>query len=217
MANEANCRLCGLPNPTAPVREGELAFCCFGCRELFRCFGNDVLAAGGEGVRGPDASRRYKTAYLWIDGMHCSSCELLIERLALGRRGVHAAAASYATSTARIEYDADLIDESDLPAILDRLGYRARLREAEAPEYDERQDLLRLLSGGSLAAMVMMLTMVFIYPLHAGVATAADFEAIRWVAFDVTPKALFVLCSILVFYVGLPILRGAWIASGSAC
>jgi Cu2+-exporting ATPase len=211
MTQISSCRLCGLPNPRVPVREGGHAFCCYGCREVFRCFGDEALPVHRERMHEPAAAPQGKTAYLWIDGMHCASCEFLIEKLVLGTPGIHAATASYATSTARVVYEPGLIRESDLPALLDRFGYSARLRGAAAPEYDERQDLLRVLTGGCLAAFVMMLSMLFIYPIHAGLAVAADFDAMRWVAFEVTPKALFVLCSILVFYVGLPILRGAWI------
>ncbi|MEO8124828.1 MAG: cation transporter, partial [Burkholderiales bacterium] len=151
MTELSNCRLCGLPNPRLPVREGEHAFCCYGCREVFRSFGDEALAVARERIPEPAAAPQGKTAYLWIDGMHCASCEFLIEKLAIGTRGIQAATASYATSTARVVYDPGLIQESELPAIMDRFGYRARLRDADAPEYDERQDLLRVLTGGCLA------------------------------------------------------------------
>jgi Cu2+-exporting ATPase len=209
MTDVSKCRLCGLPVAEPPVREGGQTFCCHGCREVFRWFGDERVSVGGAAA--PAAPAHCRTAFLWIDGMHCASCERLIERLALRARGVVAAASSYATSTARIVYDPAEIGEKELPAVLGRLGYRARLRDTDAPEYDERRDLLRLLTGGCLAAVVMMLSMLFIYPIHAGLAVAADFDPMRWIAFDLTPKALFVLSTILVFYVGLPILRGAWI------
>ena len=202
----SNCQLCGLPNPVSPARDQGRAFCCRGCLEVFRCFG--AAAVGGQAAE-TAAAPNGSEAYLWIDGMHCTSCEYLIEKLALGTRGILAAASSYATSTAKIVYDPEQIRECDLPAAVGRFGYRARLRDDEAPVYDERPELLRVLTGGCLAGVVMMLTLLFISPIHAGLATPADFDMVRWVAFDVTPKALFVLSSILVFYVGLPILRGA--------
>ena len=52
-------------------------------------------------------------AFLWIDGMHCASCEFLIEKLALKHPGVLAAASNYATATARIVYDLSLIHISE--------------------------------------------------------------------------------------------------------
>ena len=81
--------------------------------------------------------------------MHCASCEFLIAKIASKTRGVFAAVSSYATSTAKIIYDPALIRESELPALFARSGYQARLRGEAAPDYDERQDLLRLLTGGS--------------------------------------------------------------------
>lgn len=204
-----NCKLCGLPTPTPSLRDDGHDFCCYGCREVYRCFGDDIFAADGEAARQMAPQPQGKEAYLWIDGMHCASCEFLIEKIALKTRGVLAAVSSYATSTAKIVYDPNLVGEQELAATLSQSGYRARLRGEVAPEYDERQDLLRVLAGACLASAVMMLTVLFVYPIHGGFAVPADFEAIRWVAFVLTPIALFVLTSILVFYVGLPILRGA--------
>lgn len=204
------CKLCGLPAPDPPIEDAGHAFCCFGCREVYRTFGEDVFAAEKVSPRDAAPPPQGSEAYLWIDGMHCASCEFLIEKLALKHPGVLAAASSYATATAKIVYDPDIVGEADLPALLSRAGYRARLRGEAAPEYDERQDLLRLLTGATVASSLMMLTFLFIYPIHGGFLTAADYGEIRWLAFTVTPAALLFLSSILVFYVGWPILRGAW-------
>lgn len=207
------CAHCGLPAPARPLRDRGQAFCCFGCVALHRLFADGTFAAA-TGNRGaatePPPPAAGKEAYLWVDGMHCSSCEILIERMASRARGVLAAASSYATSTVRIVYDPGLIDESDLPAVLSRAGYRARLRTDHAPELDDRRDLLRLFTGACLASVVMMLSLVFLYPIHAGLVEASEYRSIRWVAFEVAPKAMLVLTTVLVFYVGMPVLRGAW-------
>ncbi len=203
-----NCDLCGLPAPAPPVREGGLAFCCVACREVSRALGDAALSRS----RAEPDPPRGREAFFWIDGMHCASCERLVERAAARAGGVLAAAASYATGTAKLVYDPALTSE---PAVRDAIrlpGYRLRLRSERAPEYDERPDLLRLLTGACLAGAVMMLSFLFVYPIHGGFAAAQDYEAIRWVAFGVTPVALFALTSVLVFYVGWPILRGAWTA-----
>jgi len=210
------CQLCGLPAPDPPIEDVGHAFCCYGCREVYRVFGEDVFAAAKVSPRNtanpahtapePQGSE----AFLWIDGMHCASCEFLIEKLALKHPGVLAAASNYATATARIVYDPAIVKEAELPALVSRAGYRARLRNEPQPEYDDRQDLLRLLTGATAASSVMMLTLLFIYPIHGGFLTVEDYGALRWLAFGLTPVALFFLSSILVFYVGWPILRGAW-------
>jgi len=150
-------------------------------------------------------------AFLRIDGMHCSACEYLIERTAIKVPGILAVSSSYATSTAKIVYDPDLIDESELPEVLSVAGYCARLRTDPAPPYDERQALLRLVIGVGLTAVVMMLYLAFFYPTHLGLVDVRDLHPVRWLAFWAVPRALLVLTTVLVFYVGAPIFRGAWI------
>ncbi len=206
------CRLCGLPTPTTPIRGDGHAFCCFGCRAVYQFFGEHVLAGATpvQVQRTPSAPEGAE-AFLRIDGMHCSSCELLIERMALRVDGILAAASSYATSTAKIVYDPDLIDESELPEILSVAGYRAQLRGDALSEYDERQPLLRLIVGVGLAIVVMMLYLAFYYPTHLGLVELSELRPIDWLVFRAVPGALLVLTTVLVFYVGAPIFRGAWI------
>lgn len=146
-----------------------------------------------------------------IDGMHCSSCEILIERTALRVKGILSVASSYATSTAKIVYDPDRIDETELPQALSLAGYRARLRTDDRPDNDNRQSLLRLLTGVGLTLLVMMLYLAFFYPTNLGLVELQELAPVGWLAFYAAPRAMFVLSTILVFYVGAPILRGAWI------
>ncbi|MBI5898963.1 MAG: cation-translocating P-type ATPase [Rhodocyclales bacterium] len=205
-----HCKLCGLPNPTSPLRDAGHEFCCHGCREVYRCFGETAAAA--ERPATTTTPPQAREAFLWVDGMHCASCEYLIERLAPRTPGILAATSSYASGTVKIAYDPALIDEAQLPAAIGRAGYRARLRDEAAPEHDERPELLRLLTAVCLASPVMMLTLLFVYPVHGGFVQPGDYEAIGWLAFTATPLALFVFTTLLAFYVGWPILRGAWTA-----
>lgn len=206
-----SCDLCGLPLPKQPVSGENHDFCCIGCREVFLALGEGVLGAQREVTKNPTPLPGGAEAFLWVEGMHCSSCELLIERLAHDIPGVLAAVSNYATSTAKINYDPAVVNAAELPALLSCYGYRARLREAPAPEYDERPDLLRLFTGATVASFVMMLTFLFIYPVHGGWLAPEEYGELRWLAFHVAPRFLFFLTTILVFFVGWPILRGAWI------
>lgn len=206
-----HCKLCGLPNPASPLCDAGHEFCCHGCREVYRCFGDAVFAAD-RAVVAEAPPTRTREAFLWVEGMHCASCEYLIEKLAPRTPGILAAASSYASGTVKISYDPAVLDEAQLPAVIARAGYRARLRDEAPPEHDERPELLRLLTAGCLASPVMMLTLLFVYPVHGGFARPEDYEAIGWLAFTATPMALFLFTTLLVFYVGWPILRGAWTA-----
>ncbi len=204
------CQLCGLPLPKPPVSDDGHDFCCIGCREVYRTFGEEIFAARQARPRAATPAAEGREAYLWIDGMHCASCEFLVERLAQKIPGVLAAESSYATAAARLTYDPARVSEAELPRRLSRHGYRARLRHEPAPEYDERPDLLRLVCGVTAASLVMMLTFLFIYPVHGGWLTMEDYYEIRWLAFEAVPAFICLLTTILVFYVGWPVLRGAW-------
>ena len=205
------CTLCGLPLPKPPVSDAGHDFCCIGCREVYRAFGEDALVPAKVSPRETAPPPGSREAFLWIDGMHCASCEFLIGKLALKHPGVLDVASSYATATARIAYDPAQVKEAELPRLLSRHGYRARLRGEPAPEHEEGLDLLRLVSGVTAASLVMMLTFIFIYPIHGGWLTVDDYGAMRRLAFTAVPVFLFFLTTILVFFVGWPILRGAWI------
>lgn len=207
------CRLCELPTPTPPIEADGLAFCCFGCMEVYRNFGAGIL--GSRSAKADDPSteiaedENLQEAFLRIEGMHCSSCEFLIERLALKVDGVRSVSSSYATSTAKVVYDPDIVAEADLPAAFNRAGYRARLSRDQAPAYDYRLDLLRLLTGLVLWVIVMMLYVAFFYPSHLGLVDPDDLAPIGWLAYDIAPWAMFYATTVMIGYVGAPIFRGA--------
>ncbi|MCG3188999.1 MAG: Copper-exporting P-type ATPase [Burkholderiaceae bacterium] len=156
-----------------------------------------------------DAPVAGEQAFFHVDGMHCASCERLISHVAAGVEGVLSMRACYTTGTAKVVYDPARIAESELSGRLSVAGYRFRPRGEPIPEYDENADLLRMLAGCCVASAVMMLSFVFVYPLHAGWVDPQDYAAIGWLAFSLVPSALFVLTTVQVFYVGAPILRGA--------
>ncbi|MBL4614492.1 MAG: cation-translocating P-type ATPase [Magnetovibrio sp.] len=210
-----DCTLCGLPTLTPPLESDGHAFCCFGCQEVYRNFGADVLFNEPTSLSSTDAallpSGNYNEAFLRIEGMHCSSCEYLIERMAVKVNGIVSAASSYATSTAKIVYDPDIIQEDDLSNALKISGYKTRLSSEGMPEYDNRMDLLRLVVGLTFGGLVMMLYVAFFYPTHLGVIEKSDFDVIGWLAYSAAPWSIFGLTTVLIIYVAAPIFRGAWI------
>ena len=205
-----DCKLCGLP--AAPdLEEDGHAFCCTGCMGVYRHFGHIILPAPDTETRETPAEPEGEVAYLRIDGMHCSSCEILIERLASKIDGIASAKTSYATASAKIIYDPDRINEADLPELISSTGYRARFSGDEAPAYDYSMPMLRLITAESLAATVMMLYLAFYYPVHLGIVDMAELEPVRWLVHSAAPVALLILTSIMIFYVAIPIFRGAWV------
>ncbi len=141
--------------------------------------------------------------------MHCASCEILIEHLADRVKGVVAVSASYATSTAKVVYDPEAITEAELPDLLSQAGYRLSARSESKPQPDSNIALFRVIVASSLASVVMMLYLAFYYPTHLGIVDYSELEPVAWLAFKAVPTAIFLLTTIMVVYVGLPIFRGA--------
>lgn len=135
------CTLCDLSTPQPPVTDEDVEgeFCCRGCLEVYRTFGDvdpekvdtdAIRTASDDGVT-PDRNdtetvpEDAETAYLSIDGLHCSTCELFIEATASDIDGVYDAEASYSTDMARVSYDPESCDREALPDELSRFGYYA--------------------------------------------------------------------------------------------
>ena len=55
--------------------------------------------------------------------MHCASCVATIERVLSRTAGVHSASVNYATESALIEFDENIISELDLAKVMDGAGY----------------------------------------------------------------------------------------------
>ncbi|MFV0514802.1 MAG: heavy metal translocating P-type ATPase [Jhaorihella sp.] len=141
--------------------------------------------------------------------MHCSSCEMLIDRMADRIGALLSVRSNYATATARVVYDPEQVNENDLPRLLGRSGYKVSLRSQPRPARDAQRALFRVVTATSLAAVVMMLYLAFFYPTHLGLVDRSDLEPVAWLAYGAAPAAIFVLTSAMVAYVGLPVFRGA--------
>lgn len=207
-----DCKLCGLPTPNPPIQQDGHAFCCYGCSTVYQHFGEAVFESYRSthrvDVKVPPEG---KEAFLRIEGMHCSSCEFMLKKLGERVKGVLDVSASYATSTVKVIYDPDVIEESDLPGVLSRAGYKAGQRSDLTAQHDNNLSLLRLMTGVTLSAVIMMLYLAFFYPSNLGLVSADDLESMRWLGFYAAPRVMFLFSTILIFYVGFPILRGAWI------
>ncbi|SEW17323.1 heavy metal translocating P-type ATPase [Halobacterium jilantaiense] len=168
----SECALCDLPTPDPPVTEDGVdgEYCCRGCLEVGRRL-DDVTAADPENLNAaavddstPDDSdvpESAETAYLDVDGLHCSACELFLQAEATDTAGVHDADVSYATDAARVTYDPEVVDPSDLPGVFDRLGYGASLPDGDESGMGDAGGWLagddRRVVVGSLLGMVVML------------------------------------------------------------
>ncbi len=66
-----------------------------------------------------------------VHGMHCASCVATIERVLLKTAGVRSASANFASESALIEFDENIISESDLAKIVESVGYHLEIKTKE--------------------------------------------------------------------------------------
>ena len=62
---------------------------------------------------------------LRVEGMHCSACELRLERELQSLPGVIKATASLPASSVTVEYDSSRVGPEEIRAAVGRAGYRA--------------------------------------------------------------------------------------------
>jgi len=212
----SSCDLCDLPTPTPPVSEDGVygTFCCRGCLEIARTLDGKTEQSVGSpaDVRDSlDADRTSRpdtegdTAFLAVDGMHCTTCEAFLEATVTDRDGVVAADANYASELMKVEYDPDAVSPEEVPDIVSGLGYDAN-RIDETTSTDGKGTPWRAVIGG-ISAMVAMPWYLTLYPTYLGLVPAPKA--------GIAPLALAIIwaaASVLLFYTGVPILRSAYVS-----
>lgn len=208
------CALCDLPaEPPVPGNATTETFCCPGCRQVYETLdtpgeidheGAPSTSPEKEAMNHPETA---ETAFLAVDGMHCTTCERYLETVARGNDGVYDASASYAAETIKLSYDPETYSEGELPALVSGMGYRARAQADEST--DQPDHASRLLVGGLFGMMAMTWYAIFLYPTYFGfdpVVSLGQFDSAYLSA------QLAVVTAIILLYTGQPILRGAYVS-----
>ncbi len=106
-----------------------------------------------------------------IRGMHCASCVAVIEKALSKTDGVHSANANFATETASVEFDENIVSESGLATAVEGVGYRlgkamgtnemgmdpAGHIHMEMEREDQMKEMkLKLVIGGLLSVLVFL-------------------------------------------------------------
>ena len=204
------CSHCGLPVPPGFVdADTTEQFCCAGCHTAFgmlHAHGLDqyyrfaerrdtpVRTSGRkyEEFDHPSFARLYVTlthdglsrTELYVEGVHCSSCVWLVERLPLLVPGVARAELDVRRSLAVVEWEHTSVPLSSIAQSLDALGYpphpfRGVVRDTMRKRED-RAMLVRIGVAGAVAINVMLASLA----LYSGGANGMDaqFERFfRWV------------------------------------
>ncbi len=231
MHPKTHCDLCGLRLPRSPFTDerggSTYFFCCAGCRHVFRLLTESGLIDGnytesalykqclslgiiGRPERSPSAPeltpadlKDARELVLHLDGMWCSACSWLIEKVLGSQKGVVNAGVVFASDTAKIHYIPYEITAADITKTIEDLGYKAlSMDEIRSRGAAERKALLIKMG---IALFLLMNIMFFSYVLYIGY-----FEELAAEAKSLVPVILLVLTVPVVFWCGLPIHRKAW-------
>jgi Cu2+-exporting ATPase len=227
MSDADTCTLCDLSTPTPPVTDDAVGgtYCCRGCLEVARRLDAPVSGATVEDAAGldtgPDADPdgEGETAYLAVEGMHCSACEAFVEATATDDDGVLAAEASYPADAVKVTYDPRRVDRNSLPGLVDGLGYGAALAGGESGETpgkvggDPRAGTAaRLVAGGFFGMMIMLWYVLFLYPAYLGVDPDTLLIDLEGIAGTYLLANVWVMATVVLFFTGFPVLRGAYVS-----
>jgi Cu2+-exporting ATPase len=181
--------------------------------EVQRTLGDVDLeeASNGDGIdEVPEGSEE---AFLSVEGMHCSACEVFIESRAEDHEGIETVEASYASELVKMVYDPDTVGRGGLVDAVDGFGYKAHDPERGDERDDEIAELLtigRLTIGAWLGMMVMVWYFVFLYPEYLGL--SALVERPGPVLDSFTSYYLVLGTTVVLFVTGYPILRSAYVS-----
>lgn len=225
------CAHCGLTVPPAlQTSPGQPSFCCAGCKAVFgmiRASGLDrfyeLRAADLNRLPSPanprlasyaefdDASFEalhvrgqglYRSVDWYLEGVHCSACVWLVERLPRVLPGVIESRLDLGRAVVSVTFDPNKVRLSQVAQTLDRLGYPPHpfrsQQHRELRRREERNMLVRLAVAGAAAGNVMLVAVA----LYAGAESDAQVgQFFRWASMLVAVPA--------VLWAGKPFFAGA--------
>jgi Cu2+-exporting ATPase len=229
-----SCAHCGLPAIADDPTSQAPAFCCAGCRSVYAIVQASGLSGyyayrepgPARAVPAHSGSRKYqelddaafqakncvsgvdgqRSVELLLEGVHCSACVWLVERLGRVVPGVVDSRLDLSRSVVTLTWAPERTQLSALACGLDSLGYAPHplgSSTASATIAGERELLLRLGIAGAAAGNVMLMA----FALYGGAFSGMEvqYQALfRWASFAIATPA--------VFWAGAVFLRGAWAA-----
>lgn len=232
---KVSCAHCGLPAVAEDSQAEGPSFCCAGCRSVYaivqasglsgyysyRDSSNAARAVSTRSIgrkyeelddaafqarNGAPNERGQRSVDLLLEGVHCSACVWLVERLGRVVPGVVSARLDLSRNVVSLTWDPEVTQLSALARGLDSLGYAPHpLASGTEPVSTaaERELLLRLGIAGAAAGNVMLMA----FALYGGAFSGmeAQYQALfRWASFGIATPT--------VFWAGAVFFRGAWAA-----
>ena len=230
LPREVACAHCGKPCEGEPVQEP--AFCCSGCSAAYALIHHAGLGAyyrqrdRSLGAT-PEVERSYSecdepgfaaryitregersTLVLFLEGLHCSACVWLLERLPRLRPGVTRATLDLSRAALEIEFEHSQVTPSQIARTLHGLGYAphpAAPARSAAESRRDRELLLRIGIAGALAGNVMLMGLALYSGAFGGM--EAEFLALfRWGSLLLSVPSVF-FCGKVFFEGALQALR----------
>ena len=146
-----------------------------------------------------------KEADLLIDGIRCSSCVWLNEKILERTPGVISVRINFATHRALIKWDDSIVAFDHLLLRIRSIGYLARPFTPGAREESLKRDSRDLLIRFGTASFFSMQLMLLSFGLYAGFFQGINPLSKRWLEY-----AAFLVCTPVLFYSGWPFLKGAF-------
>ena len=237
VACAAECSHCGLPVPMARAeRANTTQFCCDGCAAVYSVLNASGLAgyydkqAVAERRAAPTPSRlrfeelddpRFTEQHcravgrglssvdLYLEGIHCSACVWLVERLSRVAPSVVEARFDMTRSVLHVVWQLERAPLSAVARALDSLGYRPHAAGASDRAAEQRRGdrslLLRVGLSGAAAGNVMLMALA-LYSGAFGGMTSEYVSLFRWGSLLITTPTVFLAGSVF-FRGGLAALR----------
>lgn len=142
--------------------------------------------------------------HLLIDGVHCSSCVWLIERLLFPLPGVQQVQINAISRQARIVFDSSQTDMEMLLEQIRKAGYQPQPQAPDSKQVSRRDEQRQWLKYLMVAGFGMMQTMMFTFVLYVmpdDSSRGATVDLFRWLSLLVVTPVL--------FYSGRPFFNGA--------
>lgn len=230
------CSHCALPVPAGRIDAGaDVQFCCEGCETVWSVLHEhgldryyDFVEDRGETVkRASTTDKSYAelddpafadlyarrrpdglpSVELYLEGVHCSACVWLVEKVPVALDGVAEVRLDLRRSMAEVTWDPATVPLSRVARFLDSLGYPPRpyraIKIREMRRQEDRALLIRIAVAGAAAGNVMLIA----FALYGGMFESMETEYRRlfhWVSLALTlPAAL---------WAGGLFFRGAWAA-----
>jgi P-type Cu2+ transporter len=230
--SRATCAHCGQSVPSAAVEpDSAPQFCCSGCRSVFAILhesglddyyahrsasGADVRAAATTGrayseLDEPEFTKLYCRAAgtgvlgteLYLEGIHCSACVWLVEKVTQVLPGIAEARLDVSRGILRVAWDPSRVKLSEIAAKLDAFGYPCHplhgLDKDAVRRREDRALLMRMGVAGACAGNTMMLAIA----LYSGALQGMQADLVqlfRWGSVVVALPSI--LWSAGVFYKG---------------